>query len=143
MATTPKQIQSLIKSPVPPEPAPASFSTHASIRFPSPLDWKSPNSSPSSKDFVSPPQPSGASLQSPRCAEKGCVFPAASASNPLCAYHQREQREPSLFRSQQPSMLLLDRAKFGDESSEEDLTRSRDRRRLAELWEEFLQGGAG
>lgn len=44
-----------------------------------------------------------------------------------------------LFLSCQPTMLLLDQAKFGPPDPEADYSRARDRRRLATLREEFLE----
>lgn len=84
-------------------------------------------------------RPEPASFVSPRCSEKGCVFPAASLHSMKCAYHELQFEEPALFHSQQPSLLLLDAARCtsGDEDYDED--RKRDRRRMAKQWEEFLK----
>jgi len=76
-----------------------------------------------------------------RCSVKGCVFPAASGQG-NCVQHDRQSQEPSLFSSRQPSMLLLDRAKFGSLDSEPDDSRANDRRRLARIRENFLDGVA-
>jgi hypothetical protein len=76
-----------------------------------------------------------------RCSVKGCVFPAASGEG-NCVQHDRQRQEPSLFSSRQPSMLLLDRAKFGSLDSEPDDSRANDRRRLAKIRENFLDGVA-
>ncbi len=76
-----------------------------------------------------------------RCSVKGCVFPATSAEG-TCVQHDRQRQEPSLFSSQQPSTLLLDRAKFGVPDSEPDNSRANDRRRLARIRENFLDGVA-
>ncbi len=86
------------------------------------------------------PQTSAALMSSRRCKEKGCVFPAASADNDTCLQHNRQHQEPSLFRSRQPSTLLLDHAKFGVLDSEPDNSRANDRRRLAKIREHFLGG---
>jgi hypothetical protein len=75
-----------------------------------------------------------------RCRVKGCVFPAAPGDTGMCLQHARQSQEPSLFRSHQPSMLLLDRAKFGLPDSDADNSRSSDRRRMAKLRENFLNG---
>jgi len=77
-----------------------------------------------------------------RCSEKGCIFPVARHAAGKCLYHDREQREPTLFHSLQPSMLLLDRAKFGLPDPECDDSRARDRRRLAALREQCLEEAA-
>jgi len=74
----------------------------------------------------------------PRCCEKGCIFPATGSGTGRCLQHDLEELEPALFNSCQPTMLLLDRAKFGLPDPEADYSRARDRRRLAALREEFL-----
>ncbi len=48
-----------------------------------------------------------------RCAVRGCIFPAGAGNPPTCIYHQRELSEPKMFETQQPSQLILGRAKFG------------------------------
>ena len=78
----------------------------------------------------------------PRCSEKGCVFPANQPESSKCRQHDRQYREPALFRSHQPSMLLLDRAKFGVASEGEETPRPDDKRRLSKLWQSFLEGAA-
>jgi hypothetical protein len=97
--------------------------------------------------FIPPakkPQPAKVPDHMPRCSEKGCVFPAIWGETGRCRQHDRQYCEPALFRSQQPTMLLLDRAKFGmlDSESEQQQAGSRDRRRLAKLREAFLEGVA-
>ena len=67
----------------------------------------------------------------PRCSVKGCIFPAASASGKLCLIHHLTETEPKLFLSVQPSMMCLDRAKYGIAESEYDDARARDRKRLS------------
>ncbi len=84
----------------------------------------------------------GSYLSGQRCSEKGCVFPAAWGDTGKCLHHHRQQREPGFFHSHQPTMLLLDRAKFGLPDSEPEDSRAQDRRRLAALWEAFLEGPA-
>ncbi len=81
---------------------------------------------------------SNLSFTGPRCQERGCVFPLASASSRRCRYHESQQAEPQLFRSHQPSWAVMERGRFGlpDSYGEPD-PHSRDRRRLAELWERF------
>jgi hypothetical protein len=79
--------------------------------------------------------PSGRS----RCREKGCIFPATRLSPGKCLPHYLEECEPALFLSCQPTMLLLDQAKFGLPDVEGDDWRARDRRRLAALREQFLE----
>lgn len=88
------------------------------------------------------PQTAGLPGAHQRSSVKGCVFPAASAQSGKCLQHDRQYQEPSLFRSHQPSMLLLDRAKFGVPDSESNDSRANDRRRLAKIREDFLDGAA-
>jgi hypothetical protein len=79
----------------------------------------------------------------PRCGQKGCVYPAARVHLFLCIHHLRERREPSLFHSQQPSLVLLDQARFGPGAGDEDLLeRSQDRHRLTQERERFLNEAA-
>lgn len=98
----------------------------------------------SSSDFQSQPPEHSASSEltseiplpqssRPRCSQKGCVFPAAPGGDGRCLYHNREQREPSLFSSYQPSRLLADQALFGPVALDIENARLRDRRRLAAL----------
>ena len=90
------------------------------------------------------PPPPDVRVCAGRCSEKGCVFPAIAPDGGRCHQHDLECREPDLFGSQQPSMLLLDRAKFGLPDSEAQARESRlnDRRRLARQRERFLEGVA-
>jgi hypothetical protein len=74
-----------------------------------------------------------------RCSTKGCVFPAAAHGMGKCRHHELEEREPRHFFSCQPTQLVLDRARFGLPDEECDNSRSRDRRRLAALREQFLE----
>lgn len=76
-----------------------------------------------------------------RCSEKGCVFPAASFESGKCVYHTRQQEEPVLFRSHQPTGLFLDPSRTGPADREYEGSRRRDRRRMAALWEEFQSDG--
>jgi len=90
---------------------------------------------------VSPPN---AARGGPRCTEKGCVFPAARLDSGKCRQHERQDQEPSVFTSQQPSMMMLDQAKFGppDSDCEQREWRARDRRRQARQWQAFHEGTA-
>jgi hypothetical protein len=80
-------------------------------------------------------------LAAPRCDEKGCVFPAAGPGKRKCLVHGLEEREPKHFGSFQPTMLLLDRAKYGlpDPDAEPDDSRAQDRHRLAAEREAFFE----
>jgi len=73
-----------------------------------------------------------------RCCYKGCVFPAQTAGRGECAHHLLQWLEPDCFQSQQPSLLLLDQARFGLPDSEPDDERLRDRHRLAEQRVQFM-----
>lgn len=103
---------------------------------------------PATQNVIIPPPtgrtPPKARLHAGRCSERGCVFPAVAPGGGRCHQHDLECREPYLFGSRQPSMLLLDRAKFGLPDSEIQAreSRSSDRRRLARQWERFLEGVA-
>jgi len=76
-----------------------------------------------------------------RCLEKGCVFPAAPGGGGRCLNHLRQQQEPALYCSYQPSSALVARSKFGppkaDELERVD-KRGVDRRRLMAERERFL-----
>lgn len=84
------------------------------------------------------PSRSIARIARERCKIKGCVFPAAPHAEGTCVYHYRQQYEPVLFHSQQPTLLLLERAKFELPACEHNDYRGADRRRLAALREAFL-----
>ena len=77
-----------------------------------------------------------------RCVEKGCVFPAVSGPEGKCLHHQRQQYEPGLYSSHQPSSALVGRGKFGPARTEEVgpavSRRGLDRRRLMAERERFL-----
>ena len=77
-----------------------------------------------------------------RCVEKGCVFPAAPGPEGKCLHHQRQQHEPGLYSSHQPSSALVGRGKFGPARAEElepaATRRGLDRRRLMAERERFL-----
>jgi hypothetical protein len=77
-----------------------------------------------------------------RCVEKGCVFPAAPGPEGKCLHHQRQQHEPGLYSSHQPSSALVARGKFGPPRAEElepgGAKRGLDRRRLMAERERFL-----
>lgn len=95
-----------------------------------------PSRSPQPEGAIRTPSPAE-SL--PRCPVKGCVFPVASHGAEECLLHELIKREPAHFRSRQPSILLLDQAKFGVPNPEQADLRARDRRRLAMLREKSLE----
>lgn len=90
--------------------------------------------------LAKPPRPDG---YLPRCTEKGCVFPQARPDSGKCRQHERQFREPDLFVTRQPSVLLLDRAKFDFPESgfEEQESRAHQRRNWAKLWQRFQDDG--
>jgi len=86
-------------------------------------------------------KPENVSFSSTRCSEKGCVFPASSQGNGKCSYHLHQQEEPVLFRSHQPTGLLLDPARSMPTERDDSGSRKRDRRRMAAIWEQFQSDG--
>ncbi|MEJ2008345.1 MAG: hypothetical protein P8Z30_09370 [Acidobacteriota bacterium] len=86
-------------------------------------------------------RPQAVSFSTARCSEKGCVFPATSPDSGKCVYHTRQEEEPVLFRSHQPTGMLLDPARVGPANQDYDGSRKRDRRRMAAIWEQFQSDG--
>jgi len=86
-------------------------------------------------------KPQNVSFSSTRCSEKGCVFPSSPRGSGKCSYHRHQQEEPSLFRSNQPTGLLLDPARSMPEDRDDSVSRKRDRRRMATIWEQFQSDG--
>jgi hypothetical protein len=72
-----------------------------------------------------------------RCSERGCVFPAEENGSGLCFYHQRQQLEPALFSSWQPTWLILNRSAAGLDGCGSSHDRGHDRQRLAAQWDAF------
>src|SRR5208337_374902 len=98
--------------------------------------------SASNRAISIPPAKRPVRIEARRCGERGCIYPAGPGESGRCLQHQRQQREPALFHSRQPSMILLDCAKFGLPEEEPEDSRFRDRRRLAAQREAFLGGAA-
>jgi len=98
--------------------------------------------SASNRAISIPPAKKPVRIEALRCAEKGCIYPAGPGESGRCLHHQRQLREPALFETRQPSMILLDCAKFGLSEVEPDDSRFRDRRRLAAQRAAFLGGAA-
>jgi len=73
-----------------------------------------------------------------RCRIKGCIFPAAPHTNGRCLHHYRQENEPTLFHSHQPTLLILEHAKFELPLTHTKDFRRSDQRRLAALREAFL-----
>jgi hypothetical protein len=89
------------------------------------------------------PNLQSAPLGNPRCSERACVFPARAGAGGRCAQHDRQNREPSLFSSHQPTHVVLERGRFDVPETEIDISRFHDRRKLAALREAFLEDGGG
>ena len=86
--------------------------------------------------LVAPPGPRPPSN---RCQTKGCIFPVEDDHATHCPLHTLTEAEPKHFESLQPSLVLLEQAKFGLPDPEYEDTRARDRRRLADLRERQLE----
>ena len=66
-----------------------------------------------------------------RCREKGCIFPASHGADGKCVHHYREQREPAMYLSSQPTRAVLEHGKFFQPAEELVFgSREADRRRL-------------
>ena len=74
-----------------------------------------------------------------RCGEKGCIFPALAGKGGKCLHHYREEHEPSMYHSKQPTWAALQQGRF--EPREELIFGSReaDRRRFDAERETFLE----
>jgi len=86
-------------------------------------------------------KPENVSFSPARCSEKGCVFPASSRGSGKCSYHLHQQEEPVLFRSHQPTGMLLDPARSMPTERDDRRSRKHDRRRMAAIWEQFQSDG--
>jgi len=104
---------------------------------PRPLDENAAGAHPSG-----PPPPEGAAaIRDGRCKEKGCIFPATEFDSDLCLCHFLQKEEPQFFHTRQPSLRLLEIAKYGMTTEDED-TRIRRRRQAEEMRQLFLKGMA-
>ena len=86
-------------------------------------------------------KPENVSFSTTRCSEKGCVFPASLEGHGRCSYHLHMQEEPVYFRSHQPTGMFLDPARMMPSDKGNDGSRKRDRRRMADIWEQFQSDG--
>ena len=86
-------------------------------------------------------QPNQATKPTPaRCAEKGCIFPALSGERGKCVHHYRQEHEPSMYHSKQPTWAALEQGRFVE--PREELTfgsREADRRRIEAERKTFLE----
>jgi hypothetical protein len=109
----------------------------ASRRRPLPIPSASPGSQ--TLKFGQPPRLQLVPAEkSSRCSVKGCVFPARFDHSGSCSYHYLQRQEPNLFESRQPTVLLLDQAKFALPREQADDSRTIDRRRQAIEWQTYL-----
>ena len=79
-------------------------------------------------------------MGSARCRERGCIFPALGGVHGKCFHHYREEREPTMFLSKQPTRATLDHGKFFH--ADEELvfgSREADRRRLEAERQAFFE----
>jgi hypothetical protein len=77
---------------------------------------------------------------SPRCRERGCIFPAFGGAGGKCFHHYREELEPAMFLSKQPTRAALDQGKFLHFDKELLFgSREADRRRLESEREAFFE----
>ncbi len=77
---------------------------------------------------------------SSRCREKGCIFPALHGAGGKCVHHCREEREPAMYLSKQPTRAALEHGKFLHPDEELVFgSREADRRRLEAEREAFFQ----
>jgi hypothetical protein len=76
---------------------------------------------------------------SARCAEKGCIFPALGGTG-KCVHHYREEHEPSMYHSKQPTWAALQQGRFVEPREELNFgSREADRRRIDTERETFLE----
>lgn len=98
---------------------------------------------------LTPPGPSFFELQkqphqstkpsSTRCREKGCIFPALGVTE-KCVHHYREEHEPSMYHSKQPTWAALQQGRFVEPREELNFgSREADRRRFDTERETFLE----
>jgi len=75
-----------------------------------------------------------------RCGEKGCIFPALGGGGGKCLHHYRQEREPSMYHSKQPTWAAIEQGKFVETGDELMFgSRGADRRRFDAERETFLE----
>ena len=117
---------------------------HFQTRHTHPTPDFTPHTLRPTPSFQSPsptPAPShpGGKFVAGRCCVRGCIYPADPTG--MCLDHQRQTKEPRFFRSHQPTLLVMDQARFDVVDAGDD-TRTHDRRRLAAAREAFLEEAA-
>lgn len=136
MQSTATSIHRVAITAPPQVPIPAA--TPAVLPFPqrSPFSWRPASIPRAAVAPASVPKPAPAATG--RCAEKGCVFPAAGREA-KCLQHLRQSQEPILFSSWQPTRAVMERARFELPSDDTGPSRSSDRRQLLAMREAFLE----
>jgi hypothetical protein len=91
--------------------------------------------------FESPKQTrQAAKTSSARCGEKGCIFPASGGEGGKCVHHYREEREPSMYHSKQPTWAAIEQGRFVEQPEELIFgSRGDDRRRFDAERQAFLE----
>ena len=91
--------------------------------------------------FELPKQPAPVAKPGPvRCGEKGCIFPALAGGGGKCLHHTRQELEPSMFHSKQPTSAAIEQGKFVELGNERIFgSREADRRRFDAERETFLE----
>lgn len=105
---------------------------------PRPLDGNATGAHPSGPP---PPSLALANLLGARCKVKGCIYPATEVEAGMCLCHFYQEEEPQFFQSRQPSLRMLEIAKYGLTTEDED-TRIRLRHESVALRAAFLKGMA-
>ena len=105
---------------------------------PRPLDANATGAHPSGPP---PPSLALADLLGACCKVKGCIYPATEVETGMCLCHSLQEEEPQFFQSRQPSLRMLEIAKYGLTTEDED-TRIRQRRQSVAFRAAFLKGMA-
>ena len=75
-----------------------------------------------------------------RCREKGCIFPARGGEGGKCLHHRRQEREPSMYVSKQPTWAALEQGRCAQLREETVFgSREADRRRFEAERRAFLE----
>ena len=75
-----------------------------------------------------------------RCREKGCIFPASPGEGGKCVHHHRQEHEPSMYLSKQPTWAALEQNRFVEPREELVFgSRGADRRRFDAERESFFE----
>ncbi len=85
------------------------------------------------------PQPTLPLVFGRRCHIRGCVFEVCEPAKGICWIHALQEKEPEKFHTLQPSHRVLEMAKYGITTEDED-TRVRQKLRAAAVRRTFLEG---